>query len=514
MSTEYDYIIIGAGSAGCVLANRLSAKPAVRVLLLEAGGPPKDLNHRVPAAFPRLYKTKADWAFFTEPQGELDGRRLYWPRGKTLGGSSAINAMIYMRGNRFDYDDWKVRGWSFRELLPYFKRLEHHFLGKSDYHATGGPLNVERRRYTNPLTHVFVEACKQAGLTENSDFNGAEQEGAGLFDVTCKNGARHSAADAYLTPALSRPNLTVHAEARAHKVLFDRNLAVGVQYRHRGEVKTAHAGRVVLSSGAVQSPQLLLLSGVGPADHLRRHGIPVQQALPVGHNLWDHLALPVIYRCKQPISLDRAENLLNLAHYLLSRSGPFTSNVAEGGAFVRLMPDAPAPDLQYHFGPAFFHDHGFDRPRRGHFFTVGPVGVAPRSRGFVGLHSPDPEAAPLIQPNYLGDRGDLEFFVRAFEHACLLAGQAAFEAYRGEPALHDGLQSRAEIEGYVRANLQTLYHPAGTCSLGKVVDEGLKVYGTENLYVADASVMPGVVRGNTNVPTIMVAEKAAELLVG
>ena len=510
---EYDYIIIGAGSAGCVLANRLSAKAGVKVLLLEAGQPPQGLNHRVPAAFPKLYKTKADWAFYTAPQAELNGRELYWPRGKALGGSSAINAMIYMRGNHRDYDDWGIKGWSFREVLPYFKKLEHHFLGESEYHGTGGPLNVEQRRYTNPLTHAFVEAAKQGGLPENLDFNGAEQEGAGLFHVTCKNGARHSAAAAYLMPVMARPNLTVQTEARAHKVLFDKNRAVGVQYRHQGEVKTARAGRVVVSSGSVQSPQILLLSGIGPADHLRQHSIAIQQALPVGHNLWDHLALPVIYHCTQPVSLDRAETLPNLANYLLRQQGPFASNVAEGGAFVRLMEDAALPDLQYHFGPAFFHDHGFNRPKQGYFFTIGPVGVAPKSRGFVELASSDPEAAPRIQPNYLSDKGDLEFFVKAFQHARMIARQPAFDPYRGEPhKLQTEVNTRAEIEAYLRANLETLYHPAGTCSIGKVVDENLKVYGTENLYVVDASVMPGVVRGNTNVPTIMVAEKASELL--
>lgn len=514
MSSDFDYIIIGAGTAGCVLANRLSAKSDVKVLLLEAGGPEQGLYHKAPAAFPKLFKTKADWAFYTAPQANLDGRELFWPRGKGLGGSSSINAMIYIRGNRFDYDDWKMPGWTFAEVLPYFRKLETHPLGPSEYHGGSGPLWVENRKYTNPLSHAFVEAAVEAGLKRNNDFNGHEQEGVGLFDVTCKNGARHSAATAYLKPILSRSNLSVLTGAKTRKVLLEQGQAVGVQYAHQGQVKTARASRVIMSAGAVQSPQILMLSGVGPADRLRGHGIAVQNDLPVGQNLWDHLALPLIWHCKQPISLDKAENLANIAQYLLLGQGPFVSNVAEAGAFLRMLPGAPAPDLQYHFGPAFFYNHGFER-ESGHFLTLGPTLVASKSRGFIGLKSTDPEAAPLIEPNYLSHPDDLEVLLRGFEHAREVAAQKAFDPYRGEPqAFQINVKTRAETEAYIRRHVQTLYHPAGTCSMGQVVNERLEVYGIKNLFVVDASVMPGVIRGNTNAPVYMVAEKAADMLQG
>ena len=507
---EFDFIIVGAGSAGCVLANRLSAKPDVKVLLLEAGGPEVGLYHRAPAAFYKLFKTKADWAFYTEPQAEMNARELFWPRGKVLGGSSAINAMIYMRGNPRDYDDWHVPGWNYREVLPYFKKLETHFLGPSEYHGNNGPLNVEQRRYTNPLSYAFVEAGVQAGLKRNDDFNGAEQEGVGLLHVTNKNGVRHSAAGAYLKPILSRPNLAVLTGARVHRVLMEKSRAVGVEYRHQGQVKRAQGSRVIISGGSVLSPQILMLSGIGPGEHLRQHGISVVQDLPVGQGLWDHLALPVIYRCKTGVSLDKAENLANLIQFLTRQNGPFVSNVAEAGAFVRVMPDAPAPDLQYHFGPAYFADHGFTRPV-GNYFTLGPALIAPESRGFIELKSADPEANPRIQPRYLTERHDLEVLQRGVELAQEIASQKAFDPYRGEEAAPG---RGKELRAYIRQYAQTLYHPAGTCAMGRVVDGGLKVYGTENLYVMDASVMPGVIRGNTNAPAIMVGERGADLLMG
>lgn len=505
---EFDFIIVGAGSAGCVLANRLSAKPDVRVLLLEAGGPEAGLYHRAPAAFYKLFKTKADWAFYTEPQAEMNGRELFWPRGKVLGGSSAINAMIYIRGNRRDYDDWNLPGWSYREVLPYFKRAETHFLGASEHHGADGPLNVEQRRYTNPLSHAFVEAGAQAGLKLNDDFNGAEQEGVGLLHVTNKNGVRHSAGAAYLKPVLSRPNLSVLTGARVHRVLMEKSRATEVEYRYQGRVKRARGSSIIVSGGAVLSPQILMLSGIGPADSLRQHGVSVVQDLPVGEGLWDHLALPVIYHCKTPVSLDKAENLGNLLRFLLGQNGPLGSNVAEAGAFVRVMPEAPAPDLQYHFGPAYFADHGFTRPA-GNYLTLGPTLIAPQSRGFIRLRSADPEANPRIQPRYLTERHDIEVLRRGVELAREIASQKAFDLYRGgEAAPGRGKELRA----YIRQYAQTLYHPAGTCAMGRVVDAGLKVYGTENLYVIDASVLPGVIRGNTNAPTIMVGEKGAELL--
>lgn len=515
MRQEYDYVIVGAGSAGCVLANRLSAKPDLKVLVLEAGEPMQGLHHKAPAAFPKLFKSPYDWAFSTEPQDLLGGRILYWPRGKGLGGSSGINAMIAIRGNPRDYDDWQQPGWSFAEVLPYFKKLETHPLGPSEYHGDRGPLHVEVRKYTNPLSLAFVEAAAQWGLEHNHDFNGPRQEGVGLFHVSQKKGARHSAAAAYLLPALPRPNLDAQTGARAHRILFEGAQAIGVEYRHQGQLWRVRARRgVIVSSGAVQSPQLLMLSGIGPADSLKSLGIEVRQDLPVGQNLWDHLALPVIWHCKAPVSLDKAENLVNTLRYLLTQSGPFVSNVAEAGAFLRTRPQAPAPDLQYHFGPAFFSNHGFDR-EEGYFFTIGPTLIAPQSRGFIGLKSADPEAAPLIEPHYLKEPQDLEVLRIGMEWAREIAAQKAFDPYRGQPHHRQAeVKSPAEMTTYIRQHAQTLYHPAGTGSMGQVVDEHLKVYGTENLYVVDASVMPGVVRGNTNLPTLMVAERAADLLLG
>lgn len=515
MKQAYDYVIIGAGAAGCVLAHRLSAKPDRTVLVLEAGEPMQGLFCKAPAAFPKLFKGPYDWAFFTEPQAELEGRSLYWPRGKGLGGSSGINAMIVIRGNPRDYDDWQQPGWSFAEVLPYFRKLETHPLGPSEYHGDRGPLRVEVRKYTNPLTEAFLEAAQQWGLKRNHDFNGPEQEGVGLFHVNQKNGARLSAAAAYLTPALPRPNLDAQTGARVHRILFEGSRAVGVEYRHQGQLWQVRACRaVIVSSGAVQSPQLLMLSGIGPADHLKALGIEVRQDLPVGQNLWDHLALPVIWHSTQPVSLDKAENLPNILRYLLTQSGPFVSNIAEAGAFLRTQAQAKAPDLQFHFGPAFFSNHGFDR-EEGFFFTIGPTLVAPQSRGFIALRSVDPEAAPLIQPRYLSEPEDLEVLQAGVQIAREIAAQKAFDPYRGQPhAQQAGARTPAEIQAYIRRQAQTLYHPAGTCSMGQVVDASLKVFGTENLYVVDASVMPGVVRGNTHVPTIMVAEKAADGLLG
>src|SRR5581483_7051455 len=344
----FDYVIVGAGSAGCALAARLTEDPKISVLLLEAGGPDRKKEIHIPAAFPKLFKSECDWDYSTEPQAHLGGRKLYWPRGRMLGGSSSMNAMIYIRGHQWDYDHWAELGntdWSFGEVLPYFKQAEHQERGALEYHAVGGPLNVADLSHINPLSQAFVAACVDSGLPRNDDFNGPSQDGAGFYQVTQKQGKRHSAAAAYLKPALKRPNLTVRTEAQTTHVIFEGTRAAGVTYLHGGRKEQAKAGReVILCGGAINSPQLLMLSGVGPADHLKSLGLPVIADLPgVGENLQDHLMVAVSYECTQPISMASAESLKNVVSYLLFHRGPLTSNVAEAGGFVKTNPDLPAP---------------------------------------------------------------------------------------------------------------------------------------------------------------------------
>jgi choline dehydrogenase len=519
----YDYIIVGAGSAGCVLANRLSADPQRRVLLLEAGGPDKRTEIHIPAAWSKTLKTELDWNYYTEPQEHLNNRQLYWPRGKTLGGSSSINAMIYIRGSRWDYDNWAMlgsEGWSYDDVLPYFKKGENNERGADDYHGVGGPLNVKDQPCPNPLTEAFVRGAQTVGLPYRADFNGEDQMGVGILQTTTKNGKRHSAAAAYLKPVMGRPNLTVLTHAHTTRILFEGKKAVGVEYIHEGFPRQARTRReVILSGGAINSPQLLMLSGIGPADHLRELGIEVLSDLPgVGQNLQDHQITGVGYHCTKPISMANANRPQTLLQYLLTGKGMLQSNGAEGGGFVKIDPDAPAPDVQFHFLPAFAYNHLLT-PLEGHGFTLGVTVLRPESRGYISLRSANPADYPVIQPNYLSDAQgkDLRLFVEAIKLAREIVFTRPFDAYRGAeflPGYH--VQTDEDIRDYVRQQVQTLYHPVGTCKMGAdpmaVVNEQLQVHTVENLRVVDGSIMPVIASGNTNAPIMMIAEKAADLI--
>jgi choline dehydrogenase len=519
----FDYVIVGAGSAGCVLAARLTEDPGTTVLLLEAGGSDKAQEVRIPAAFSKVFRSTRDWAFETEPDPTADNRRHYWPRGRMLGGSSSMNAMIYMRGNRMDYDGWAAlgnAGWSYDEVLPVFLEAEDNERGPSPYHGAGGPVRVSDLRSINLLSEAFVAAGVEAGLPANDDFNGPSQDGVGRYQVTQRRGARWSAADAYLKPTLKRSNLTVQTDAQATRIVWDGTRAAGIEYTQNRNLLVARVQReVVICGGAVGSPHLLLLSGVGPADQLRSVGIEVVADLPgVGQNLHDHPACGVAYACTRPISMASAESPRHIVSYLLRRRGPLTSNVAETGGFVRMRPNRIAPDLQFHFAPVYFIDHGFMQPE-GHGFTVGPTLLVPQSRGAIRLRSADPLQPPAIEMRYLEDASDLALLLDGVKLARSLVQTRAFDGLRGAETLPGAdVRSDAELASFVRRYMQSLYHPVGSCKMGTdelaVVDPQLRVHGVTGLRVIDASVMPVVPRGNTNAPTMMIAEKGAAVMRG
>ena len=530
MSQAYDYVIVGAGSAGCTLANRLTEDPNVTVCLIEAGPTHKHWSVSTPGlALVNMVTKKRNWGFETVPQEGLGGRRGYQPRGKVLGGSSGTNAMIYIRGHRADFDHWEAEGnsgWGYADVLPYFKKAEDRAAGENDYHATGGPLRVERRN-NSPINENFLEAGRQLQLPMNDDFNGETQEGFGYYDVTQKQGIRWSTAKAYLEPAMDRPNLRVITEALAERVLVENGRATGVQLQHKKtQVDVMATREVIVACGAFGSPHLLLLSGIGAADKLTPHGIDQVHELPgVGENLHDHIDWIAAYKGKRNMaketlgfsiggSLNMVKEFIN---YKKHGTGILSSNLAESGAFLYIDKAEPSPDIQLHFVIAIVDDHG-RKLHWGHGFSTHVCLLRPKSRGTVTLNSADPADAPAIDPAFLSHPDDVEKLYRAARLTQQIMQAPAMDEIRGAPLYGTDAEDEAELRADIIARADTVYHPVGTCKMGPssapmaVVDANLRVHGLQGLRVVDASIMPQAVSGNTNAPTIMIAEKAADMI--
>lgn len=529
VSEQFDYIIVGAGSAGCVLANRLTEDPECRVLLLEFGGSDRSMFIQMPTALSIPMNTERfAWQFHTDKEPWLDNREMHCPRGKVLGGSSSINGMVYVRGHALDFDEWENSGatdWSYRHCLPYFRKADDWKFGADDYRRTGGPLSVNNgNEMQNPLYQAFIDAGAQAGYGVTADYNGARQEGFGPMHMTVRNGVRWSTANAYLRPALSRPNLKLVKRARSRRVVLDARVAVGVEYETGGQIQTALANReVILSAGSIGSPHLLQLSGIGPGETLRAAGIDVEHDLPgVGQNLQDHLEFYFQYRCTQPITLNGKIGLFNKfligARWHLFKSGLGATNHFESCGFIRSQPGIKAPDIQYHFLPAAMRYDGraaFD----GHGFQLHVGHNKPRSRGRVAVRNSDPADKPSILFNYLQDPKDVVGFRRSVRLSREIIAQSAMDPFRGaEIQPGNEIETDNEIDAWIRQGVESAYHPSCSCKMGTddmaVVDPETRVRGIDRLRVVDSSIFPVITNGNLNAPTIMTAERAADLIKG
>ncbi len=527
MDKEFDYIVVGAGSAGCVLANRLTADGVKRVLLLEAGGPDTNIWIHLPVGYFKTMNNPAtDWCFETEPCPGLGGRHLQWPRGKVLGGSSSINGLLYIRGHSSDYDTWRQLGnvgWSYEDVLPYFKRSENQERGGDDYHGAGGPMAVSDVRMKREISDMFIAAAERAGIPRNDDFNGARMEGVGYFQNTVRNGLRCSAAVGYLRPARGRQNLLVVTGAHTKRVVVEQGRAVGVEYKVGGIDRTARArGEVILAAGAIGSPQILMLSGIGPPDHLRQHGIEVRRALPgVGKNLQDHLQTRMVYKLNRPLSVNDEVRkpfgkVAMALEFAFRRRGPITMAASQVCLFAHTRPGLEAPDVQFHVQPLSADKPG-DGLHKFSAFTISTCQLRPESRGEILLRSANPFDHPAIHPNYLATETDRRTAVAGMKLARRIAGEKpladviASEHLPGAEFVTDD-----DLLEIARRISQTIYHPVGTAKMGRdpaaVVDDRLRVNGVPGLRVVDASVMPNLTSGNTNAPTIMIAEKASDLI--